>query len=416
VAIRGGTLGGTKRLLEELTEGGLDLVDIQDKNVCADCFEDAGLSAFVAARADADECDFCGKTNTDAATLVDVVKHIDACLAEEYEDASALPYETAEGGYQGTTYDADDLVCQLIEFSEESGELAGAIAQALGDRQWCERDPFALRRDEQLQLSWEAFVSYVSHEARFLALSGTPEYADDHESLSPERMLATVARLAENAGLVILLQPGQELFRVRVLREGVAIAGVRDLGAPRPEECRISNRMSPPGIAMTYLAFEPDTASAEMGGARSAETTVVMARFKLAERLRVLDLSNTPPVPGFFEEIPDSSEVFAKRRELMFLEAFTKDVSKPIEHDDRVHIEYVPTQVVTEYFREHISARDGGIAGIMYRSSCAPNGTCLVLFGGQELLVVDDDVEGSSSQTRARRIARCVELVEWHEL
>ncbi len=39
------------------------------------------------------------------------------------------------------------------------------------------------------------------------------------------------------------------------------------------------------------------------------------------------------------------------RSPLLFLHGFRRDITKPIERDGREHIEYVPTQVVTEYLR-----------------------------------------------------------------
>lgn len=49
---------------------------------------------------------------------------------------------------------------------------------------------------------------------------------------------------------------------------------------------------------------------------------------------------------------------------------FIEDFTKPIERSDRAHADYVPTQVVTEYFR-HVYRTDDGhqIDGIIYPSS-----------------------------------------------
>ena len=44
---------------------------------------------------------------------------------------------------------------------------------------------------------------------------------------------------------------------------------------------------------------------------------------------------------------------------LLFMNKFLHDFSSPIERDDRIHIEYVPTQVITEYLRD---AKLGGEA------------------------------------------------------
>ena len=51
---------------------------------------------------------------------------------------------------------------------------------------------------------------------------------------------------------------------------------------------------------------------------------------------------------------------------------FIDDFTKPIERSDRAHAEYVPTQVVTEYFR-HVYRTGGGaqLDGIISSASMA---------------------------------------------
>jgi hypothetical protein len=44
-------------------------------------------------------------------------------------------------------------------------------------------------------------------------------------------------------------------------------------------------------------------------------------------------------------------EARRERAELSFLHGFARDLSAQIERDNRIHIEYVPTQVVSEYLR-----------------------------------------------------------------
>jgi len=57
------------------------------------------------------------------------------------------------------------------------------------------------------------------------------------------------------------------------------------------------------------------------------------------------------------------------------------ELSKPIEKDDKSHIEYVPTQVFTEYIRHAYKFEDGSkFEGIIYPSSIQPSGISCVLF------------------------------------
>jgi hypothetical protein len=54
-----------------------------------------------------------------------------------------------------------------------------------------------------------------------------------------------------------------------------------------------------------------------------------------------------------------------------------------------VHVEYVPTQVVTEYVRTVVHVKGRKIDGIRYHSSRKHAGTALVLFAGQDHLIFD---------------------------
>lgn len=70
-----------------------------------------------------------------------------------------------------------------------------------------------------------------------------------------------------------------------------------------------------------------------------------------------------------------------KRPSVRFLIDFIDDFSKPITRDDRSHIEYVPTQIVTEYFR-HIfrSNKNEKLDGIIYPSSKKKDKSAIVIF------------------------------------
>ena len=70
---------------------------------------------------------------------------------------------------------------------------------------------------------------------------------------------------------------------------------------------------------------------------------------------------------------------------MILLREFAKAIAEPVQKDDKERIEYVPTQIVTEYFRHAIGV-DGTtpIDGIMYRSSRSTGGVCYVLFVDNE--------------------------------
>ena len=63
----------------------------------------------------------------------------------------------------------------------------------------------------------------------------------------------------------------------------------------------------------------------------------------------------------------------------MFLQKFAENISQP-RSNKNIDIEYVPTQIVTEFFRYVKTSRSNGYAGILYESTQDPGGECLALF------------------------------------
>jgi len=101
----------------------------------------------------------------------------------------------------------------------------------------------------------------------------------------------------------------------------------------------------------------------------------------LSELDAIIDLANMPNIPGFYSN--------ASRRTILglqFLYRFAEQIAKPVARDDRVHIEYIPTQILSEYFREFgVSGQD--IDGISYRSATGHGGINTVLFATQKNLI-----------------------------
>jgi hypothetical protein len=128
---------------------------------------------------------------------------------------------------------------------------------------------------------------------------------------------------------------------------------------------------------MFYSARERETALKEtsMGGPRMV-WRLALGTFETGSDFHVLDLAELPPVPSAFD---------GDRRHLIeplrFLHVFADEVSKPIRRNEQEHIEYVPTQIVAEYFR-HLYERQTGerVDGIAYRSAIQEGGSNVVLF------------------------------------
>ncbi len=191
-------------------------------------------------------------------------------------------------------------------------------------------------------------------------------------------MLRAVGQVIRDLPLVTTLPAGTILFRVRQHEPSQAPSSIAELGPPPVEAALYSNRMSPAGISMLYAALDPLTAVQETLDPNSqTRTMVTTAQISLTADLHVLDLTRVPPIPSVFDRSVDPR----RRHGVAFIHGFRRDLTEPVEKDGREHIEYVPSQVVTEYFRYRYRTRARGrLRGILYPSSVRPDGNNCVLF------------------------------------
>ncbi len=348
--------------------------------VCADCLGDEDLKVYVRGHADAKECSFCGATSEEeiAAPLTVLVDHMQVCLGDHYDDPdnAGMVYESAEGGYQGEVWDTHEFVQWHLGLdlpNDKDGKLLGAICDGLGDHLWCSAYLYALSPGEALAYSWRTFCTLVKHGSRYFFTQNAHD-PEERELLSPSELLNVIVHYACSNGLVQTIPRGQKYYRARFQARDARLVAPHELGPP-PREKAAQNRMSPAGIVMMYVSEDELTALHETA---ATPGTYAIGKFRTLRDIRILDLADLPPVPGLFNEVPDTLE-YNPRKTLIFLHDVANEIARPIARDDRVHIEYVPTQVVTEYVR---STKIGGerVDGIRYRSSRRGGGISLVLF------------------------------------
>jgi RES domain len=114
--------------------------------------------------------------------------------------------------------------------------------------------------------------------------------------------------------------------------------------------------MSPAGISMFYGSDDKQTTLAEMP---ALPKYYAIGTFETLGPLRVLDLTKVK-YPSIFDDDEKADYDW-----LLFMSHFLRDFSSPIKRDDDIHIDYVPTQVVTEYRN---SVRRPGRGSLTYRN------------------------------------------------
>lgn len=359
--------------------------EIMSGFVCAECISDTGIEDFIRENAVEEHCSYCSNSSNVpiAADLDDVVEYMYNCLQREFDDAAnQLPYESAEGGYIGRHWDTYDLLFDHLELdlpSDYDGDLAVDLCRGIGDQAWCEAR--GINAGDRIQFSWESFSHMVKNHRRYFFLGSEQDW-DSGETYKPQEMLTALFDNAQYVDLLRELPSGAQLFRARWEDPKAKLETAQELGPPPPDKAMQSNRMSPPGIVMFYACDDKETALLETA---IAPGRFAVGEFRTLRNLRILDLSAIPPIPSIFESISDAVE-FQPRDVTTFLHYVARQMSKPIERDGKAHIEYIPTQIVTEYIRSHLTWDGTRVDGVRYRSSVNPGHVSYVLFATQENL------------------------------
>lgn len=379
-------MGSAKRQMEEDEERGWSSVG--EKWCCADHVEDDALEALIANEATSTACSYCGRQAEEpfAAAVDLIVERFAESLPQEWRgaDEEGIPWE---GGYVWGTTDTWDLVTDKLNWPLNDSDLIRDVVWALPEQAWVQRDFYRLTPSERLRFAWSDFVRIVKHERRYFfsdySAGGGVEPGGPDE-MTPREMLAAIGEGIVEAGLVRTLDPGEELFRARAHRRNETLSSATDLGTPEAQWVHNSSRMSPAGVPVFYGAFDSTTAREEARIANPNHDAITVGRFAVASPMRVVDLSDPPDVPSLLD--PER----ALRPSRIFLQHFVTEIAKPFMHDEVIHIEYVPTQIVTEWFASEFP---GGVEGLLYRSSRSSGGVNATLFFDERGCRDPDDVD-----------------------
>ncbi|MBQ4448044.1 MAG: RES domain-containing protein [Clostridia bacterium] len=340
-----------------------------DKKVCRDCIGDKHLKAFITANGYMSTCDYCGRRRK-VVTVEDLLAPIMSGIRFEYEKADDYYFD---GEYMVETLDAYDMVHDIlaIEAEIENENLLHDISSTLNDDLWCERNVLHGKDHENYLVSWHNFCKLVKEKMRYVFFRSNEE-SKEPDIPSPSMILDLLATNIECLGLMQTKPEKTQIFRGRTHPEGKELRESKEFGPP-PENKASANRMSPEGIPMFYAAFEVETALDEICDEQPCAT---VARFLTSRALRLVDLSrlNRIKTPSLFDE-----DKRVLRQWVLFLKDFAAEISSKA--DGNPAIDYIPTQIITEFFRYVFKPLDNTtLDGIVYSSAAREGGHCVVLF------------------------------------
>lgn len=351
-----------------------------DGDVCAACVSDSALADWVSANATVTRCSFCEDESDQpiAANFEDFVGVVLNGIRFDWNDPDneGVMYVSADGGYQANLTSTWDI---LQEYGvTDSEDVFDALLDSIQSQNWVDRDFYIGDDSQRMVWGWESFKDHIKHSTRYFFLNGNDQVRHSPE-IPPSEMLAMIAGMitSEMGDYDLLTEIADSVDLVRIRIGAKTYEHAAEIGTPPAEFAIQSNRMSPAGIPMFYGAFDVQTATAEtLAPQQHAGQTMSVGTFRPLRNLRVLNLADLPSIPSVFDD-----EGRSLIHPLRFLHAFASDIANPIARDGREHIEYVPTQVVTEYFRRVFRTADGQhLDGIIYSSARNQTGRAFVLF------------------------------------
>lgn len=355
--------------------------------VCPNCFGDAGLKRrLIEIRPSLPDvvCDFHptkkGLPISYVAEIVNDVFRNRYCRGEDH------PYNDIQHGddLNGTLLDLveadDDRVISALatELMEKDSYWPPDGEDAFYDDQYC-YVPNDYGFDDH-SFTWRAFRREILYEQRFFnskALEKLREIFDGLHLLRDGANNPAVYEIKAN-------DPKATFYRARINnssdgRYKISKNPAKELGPP-PDFLRRAGRMNSSGILAFYGAFDIDTCIAELRPA--VGETVISAKFKLSRSILVLD---TTRFTGRPKDINIFAKTHIKRMRLWkFMSTFMNEIAQPCLPNDE-HLDYVPTQVVSEYLRHlHKFKKDNSertVDAIIYRSAQNGTGKNIAIFG-----------------------------------
>ena len=350
-----------------------------DKNVCDECVVDSTLAGLVKINLSSKSCDYCGEESQDsfiAASFNIVMLRIYESVTKEFSDAQDVDMPWVEKSWL-----EDQLYIQEVLMYFDPGwdrQLSEDITDCFdpniywvkhsgGD--WSIDDP-----SDALIYGWDSFKEQVLTKTRYLFLA---EPEDEFSSGRPDyipiaSMLDALGNTCVKEKLVGFVPAGTEFYRVRHASKKDKFTSFSEMGVPPVGETS-AGRMNPAGISYLYLAYKKETAEKEVLDCSKRWFT---AKYQTKLEIPIIDFSILPEIPSVFE--PD---LYESRHNRYYLQAFIGELIAPVSKDGKEHIDYVPTQIVSEYFRYRFKTEKGeGILGIKYPSVKDKEGMNLAIF------------------------------------
>lgn len=383
---------------------------------CIHCFKNEFIQEVVKGEQELGVCDYCdmdGEEEVWVAGVYVIGDFIREKLGQAYKNATTddVPYHVLRSlatTIEDVLWNSEDIFSEYLDNNDDipklikdmfkySGPSWHDIAQ--GDVDEWEKgyaeivkidEFYASQDDNYFRYQWDDFTHVVKHVNRFFDIGSnrTREAMLDEFQIIFEKMECSLPK-----GTLFWRARLNPKNPVETIEEQLKECG------PPPRNYSKALRMNPAGITYFYGSDDLETCKNEIR--TKIGDHVIYGRFSTKKNLRILDLSKVVYIGAKSIFDPDYNHHFNWATE--FLEGFVEEVSKPIDDDD-ASIEYVPTQILSEYIRKL------GYDGVRYRSSKTG---CLnyTLFCGR-----DEQASSDEFWKKWRHPSQVPEFTDWLDL
>lgn len=337
--------------------------------VCVDCVEDHALVEWISRSEQTGRCSYCRETGT-VRLVAELVQFVREGLESEWGSLEEEP----EGNFLSQAVDTQALLVLIDETVTKVAALEADLVRALPHRTWHRRNPWQVELAER-ETAWDHFQEELHHERRFFLHLSEKDERTQHR-IGYAHLMAQVNEGVTSCNILRRLTRGARIHRVRLSNSGAEFRRASELGPPKFEDDVQPDRASQQGRPMMHGAFDPKGALKNTFEARFEHVVASLATFRTTRELVLLDLTKLPDTPSLFD-----AKHRGERPYLEFLRHYAEDMAKPIRRDKVEHVDYVATQVVTDYLRNHLVDCNGlPIDGIVHPNERTPDSPTVVLF------------------------------------
>lgn len=344
------------------------------KYVCADCLEDDFINTYIKSNGVPGICSFCGEEKSFIPVnnlLPRLAYYLDCMYTVNDNDAPV------DGGEY--LWDNGEFFCELVEelLPDANDTFVNHLISCWKPSDFYYQADIKLVEYEgwELLVSWENFKNTINKQANghVICLQHDDKLIGSILQAQHSILEYISGNLLEIGG-IRRIPAGFEIYRAREGKWEKA----KDLGVPPDSKCN-SNRLSFKGQPCFYGSLSPTTCEKEINLESGQDFTI--GKWCSTRELCVIDLSD--PIYYAEQKYDDYKDSIWDQEKLSlfptisFLAFFAKEISKPADENE----DYLPTQVVSEYFRRK-NNDNKIIDGIIYRSAkniaifCGQNDCC----------------------------------------